>query len=190
MSRFFKKAAFPVLLAAAVFVLAGSFSALANVGVVPERPYWFTSISGGVPVDPLHFGQRTLSDISIDVIGNKYILQFQPEYYIEPDQPPASADNLLYSEINNLYVYSPISKEYVICDLESTGRVLVPTAYVLSNDVQPSERVYYFSFIANFQTYLKNGSNIGEFYWKDVNLKLPFGPDGPAGELINVPVWF
>jgi hypothetical protein len=146
----------------------------------------FTSISGDVLVDPLHFGQRTIQDIALDSLNDNYFLHYIPEYYVEPDQFPSDPNNVLYSMLKKFYVYNSEIRDYVECEMFD-NIVLVPAAYVLSNDVASSPREFYFLCTTNFETYLKDGGDyLGEFYCKDVFLKLPFGPNGGQ---VSDPAW-
>jgi hypothetical protein len=183
LSRFFKKAAFPALLATVVLVLAGSFSALADVGVEPTRPYWFNEINfSGDLADPHFFGQRTIQDINFD--GSDYTIQFKSEYYIEPDHP-ASSDNVLKTEIAVLQAYNLVSQSYENC-LNRADNIAT-----VSNDcVQITGDTRYIAFHAIFESFINNSGHdlVGRFEWDESYLKLP-DVTTPLVPAIEQPVW-
>ncbi|MDR1471578.1 MAG: hypothetical protein LBS75_03560 [Synergistaceae bacterium] len=121
-------------------------------------------ISGDRLDDPHYFGQRTIEDLTVS--GGQYVLQFTPEYYIEPDVI-SSDQNVLYSAITVLDVYYP-GVGYVPC--LSGDVAYVPAAYAQSTDINEE----YFQFRGNFTTTLiSSGASIGTVQWGNVYLKIP-----------------
>lgn len=159
-----------LLFAALLGIAAGGFPRTGEA-VPPGNEYWYNTVAAADLADPLHFGQRTVTDISQQ--GSNLVLTFAAERYIERDEQASYPDNVIVADIvtDAFYVYNINNRDYVNIPI-TNNTATVPASYAQNIS---GTSVYYLQCQARFDvTFVRDSSDLGDINWDPAYLRLPF----------------